>query len=71
MDGPNVREGKAEVCINKAWGSVCSTQFGREDAAVVCSSADFAIEGKLNISTCSSLRRLIVQIVQASSSALY
>ena len=30
------REGRIEVCINNAWGTVCDTLFGREDAAVVC-----------------------------------
>ena len=30
------REGRVEICINNAWGRVCDTLFGREDAAVVC-----------------------------------
>ena len=30
------REGRIEICINNAWGTVCDTHFGREDAAVVC-----------------------------------
>ena len=30
------REGRVEICINNAWGTVCGTLFGREDAAVVC-----------------------------------
>lgn len=45
VDGPNVREGKVEVCINNAWGSVCSTRFGADDAAVLCLSGEFAREG--------------------------
>ena len=31
-----IREGRIEICINNAWGRVCDTLFGREDAAVVC-----------------------------------
>ena len=45
VDGPNVREGRVEVCVNNAWGTVCSVGFGREDAAVVCSSMEFEKEG--------------------------
>ena len=30
------REGRVEICINNAWGTVCDTLFRREDAAVVC-----------------------------------
>ena len=30
------REGRVEICINNAWGTVCDTLFGREDAGVVC-----------------------------------
>ena len=34
------REGRLEVCINNAWGTVCNTLFGREDAEVVCEQLD-------------------------------
>ena len=29
-------EGRVEVCINQAWGTVCSTRFDQEDAGTVC-----------------------------------
>ena len=29
-------EGRLEVCINNAWGTVCNERFGSEDAAVAC-----------------------------------
>ena len=35
-DGVAVREGRVEVCINRAWGTVCDELFQREDAEVVC-----------------------------------
>ena len=44
--GLNVREGRVEICFNKAWGTVCSTRFSNVDAAVACSSMDFDKKGK-------------------------
>lgn len=32
-------EGRVEVCINQAWGTVCETGFGAEDAGTVCVAA--------------------------------
>ena len=29
-------EGRVEICINNAWGTVCDRQFGIEDAGVAC-----------------------------------
>ena len=31
-------EGRVEVCINNAWGTVCDNFFGQEDAETVCAS---------------------------------
>ena len=44
-DGPNVREGRAEICLNNAWGTVCSQLFDDDDAAVVCSQIGFERDG--------------------------
>ena len=49
QDGPNVREGRVEVCINNAWGTVCSDQFGFEDAIVTCTQMNFSSEGTIEI----------------------
>lgn len=32
----NTAEGRVEVCINQAWGTVCNTNFDQEDAGTVC-----------------------------------
>ena len=29
-------QGRLEVCVNSAWGTVCSNAFGASDAAVAC-----------------------------------
>ncbi len=29
-------EGRLELCYNNAWGTVCRTEFGTNDARVVC-----------------------------------
>ena len=46
QDGPNVREGRVEVCINNAWGTVCNNLFGVDDAIVTCTQMNFSSEGK-------------------------
>lgn len=40
-----VMEGRLEICINEAWGSVCSDHFGSAEAAVVCSSFNLTGRG--------------------------
>ena len=36
VNGDNVLEGRLEICINRAWGTVCSDGFSEDDAHVVC-----------------------------------
>ena len=33
--------GRVEICINRAWGSICGTLFDENDARVVCSQLGF------------------------------
>ena len=41
------REGRVEICINNAWGSICGTLFGNPDAQVACHElGGFHREGK-------------------------
>ena len=30
------RQGRVEICINNAWGTICDNLFRRQDAKVVC-----------------------------------
>ena len=45
VDGPNIRQGRLEICINEAWGAVCSSGFFDEDASVACAQMNFDREG--------------------------
>ena len=40
MGGANASEGRLEICINNAWGSVCDDLFELADAEVACSQLD-------------------------------
>ena len=36
VDGSNPLEGRVEICLNRAWGTICNNSFGTSDATVVC-----------------------------------
>ena len=49
----NVREGRVEVCVNGAWGTICNRLFNQDDAEVVCNQLPgFTKEGISNILYC-------------------
>ena len=35
-NGSNVLEGRVEICINNAWGTVCTDSISEDDVEVIC-----------------------------------
>ena len=36
VNGSNVLEGRVEICINNAWGTVCTDDASEDDVTVIC-----------------------------------
>ena len=50
LEGNNDLEGRLEICINNAWGTVCREGFSSDEATVVCRSLGFlSISGILKV----------------------
>ena len=46
-------EGRLELCVNNAWGTVCDSLFSPQDAAVACSRASgFTGQGDVHVMVC-------------------
>ena len=45
VDGSGPHEGRVEVCVNEAWGTVCSYSWSTYDAKVVCRQLGYASIG--------------------------
>lgn len=44
----SVSSGRLEICLNRAWGTVCGVQFGYTDAEVACRQLEgFYAEGSI------------------------
>ena len=44
--GESPSEGGVEICIGNVWGFVCDTEWGSEDANVVCSVLGYSPSGQ-------------------------
>ena len=45
VNGRNALEGRVEVCINSAWGTVCDSSFSEDEAIVTCNQLGFRVNG--------------------------
>ena len=36
VNGSNPLEGRVEICVNNAWGSVCTDAVSEDDVEVIC-----------------------------------
>ena len=51
VDGSNPLEGRVEICLNRAWGTICNNSFSISDAAVVCRQLRYHFNGSQVLST--------------------
>ena len=47
VDGSSPHEGRVEVCVNEAWGAICSSGWGISDGNVVCNQLGHLPIGRL------------------------
>ena len=41
LNGSSVLEGRVEICVNNAWGTICSNRFSSSDSEVICRSLGY------------------------------
>ena len=57
--------GRVEICINRAWGSICRTLFDANDARVVCSQLGFPrLAGRIIITRYDCMAYGMLQTIQ-------
>lgn len=47
VEGNTKLEGRVEICMKNAWGTVCDDGWNSEDARVVCRQLGLSTAGKL------------------------
>ena len=45
VNGSNSLEGRVEICINNAWGTICTSSISEDDAEVICRQIDKLPQG--------------------------
>ena len=46
VDGSTPYEGRVEICINHAWGTVCDRSWSTADADIVCKQLGYQSRGE-------------------------
>ena len=46
VNGSSPHEGRVEVCVNEAWGTICSNGWGSSDGNVVCNQLGYLPIGR-------------------------
>ena len=49
VGGNNPLEGRVEICINNAWGTICDSTFNQDDADVICRQLGVIHNGRMEI----------------------
>jgi deleted-in-malignant-brain-tumors protein 1 len=64
-------EGRLELCINHAWGTVCDSLFDNSDAQVACSRVSgFARQGELLAGSHEATMQALVTVVSVGAQVL-
>lgn len=46
VNGTTILEGRVEICLNDAWGTVCGGTFSEDEASVICDQTGYRHNGK-------------------------
>ena len=49
VGGSVPHEGTVEVCVNEAWGTVCSDSWNNADAGIVCAQLGYPSSGSISM----------------------
>jgi len=64
VGGRSSNEGRAEICINGVWGTVCHSSWSSNDARVVCRQLGYSVStGRVELGTRQSLLLLVALMV--------
>lgn len=48
-DGPNEYEGRAEICYDGEWGTICDDDYHENTAYVICKQLNLPLNSELSI----------------------